>query len=292
MGKPPDVKNISPFIQLLEPIAKQEYEITALVDNQLKIQHKTSESYKTIIKALAEKRAEFHTYKLKEERSCRLMLKNMHYSINPQEIKTEIEKLGHTVTNIWNIKKYGTKLSLSMFFVELKPAGNNKVIFNVEYIQQCKIKFEQPKHKRDTAQCARSQRYGNTKKYCDLKSRFVKCSDDHLTNQCHQKEVSSDARCVLCGGNHPANYKGCTVYKGLQNKTYTPPHLKQYIPAQIKQTLHTHPGITYARITNQNSYAATNIEQDPHINQPHQQTTDVQDLKHMMKPFLNKWELC
>jgi hypothetical protein len=29
----------------------------------------------------------------------------MHYSINPQEIKNEIEKLGHMVTNIWNIKQ-------------------------------------------------------------------------------------------------------------------------------------------------------------------------------------------
>jgi hypothetical protein len=42
-----------------------------------------------------------------------------------------------------------------MFFAELKPAPNNKDIFNVEYIQQCKIKFELPKHKRDIAQCAK-----------------------------------------------------------------------------------------------------------------------------------------
>jgi hypothetical protein len=40
----------------------------------------------------------------------------MHYSINPADIKTEIENLGHTVTNIWNIKQNCTKLSLSMFF--------------------------------------------------------------------------------------------------------------------------------------------------------------------------------
>jgi hypothetical protein len=31
----------------------------------------------------------------------------------------------------------------------------------------------------------------------------------------------------------------------------------------------------HAQITKQNSYAATNIEQDPHINQPLQQTSDV-----------------
>jgi hypothetical protein len=71
----------------------------------------------------------------------------MHYSINPEEIKTEIQNLGHTVTNIRNIKQYRTKLSLSMFFVELKPALNNKDILNVEYIQQCKIKFEPLKQK-------------------------------------------------------------------------------------------------------------------------------------------------
>jgi hypothetical protein len=52
----------------------------------------------------------------------------MHYSINPQEIETEIENLGHTVTNIWNIKQYRSKQPLSMFFVELKPALNNKDI--------------------------------------------------------------------------------------------------------------------------------------------------------------------
>jgi hypothetical protein len=72
----------------------------------------------------------------------------VHYAI-----KTEIEKLGHTVknTSIWNIKQYRTKLPLSMFLVELKPAPNNKDILNVDYIQQCKIKFEPPKHKRDIA---------------------------------------------------------------------------------------------------------------------------------------------
>jgi hypothetical protein len=85
----------------------------------------------------------------------------MHYSINPEEIKTKFQKLGHTVTNIWNNKQHKTKQPISMFFVQLKPAPNNKDIFNVEYIQQCKIKFQPPKHNRDIAQCANCQRYGH-----------------------------------------------------------------------------------------------------------------------------------
>jgi hypothetical protein len=50
-----DVTNISPRIQLLEQIAKQQYEIKALADNQVKIQPKTSQSYRTSTEALAEK---------------------------------------------------------------------------------------------------------------------------------------------------------------------------------------------------------------------------------------------
>jgi hypothetical protein len=95
-------------------------------------------------------------------------------------------------------------------------------MFNVEYIQQCKIKFEPPKQKWDIAQCANCQRYGHTKNYCHFKPKWVKCAGDHLTNQCHKRERPSDVQCVLCGGNHPLNYKGCMVYKDLQKKTYPP----------------------------------------------------------------------
>jgi hypothetical protein len=52
---------------------------------------------------------------------------------------------------------------------------------------------------------------------------------------------------------------------GLQGPTKEnmPLRLKQYTPpAQIKQTLHTQPGATYAQITKPNTYATTTIEQD------------------------------
>jgi hypothetical protein len=79
------------------------------------------------------------------------------------------------------------------------------------------------------------------------------------------------------------NYKGFTIYKDLQKKTYPPLCLKQYTPpVQINQTLYTQPGVKYAQLAKQNSYALTNIEQEPHINQPPQQTSNIQDLKNMM----------
>jgi hypothetical protein len=61
------IKDTSTLIQLFEQIAKQQYEIKTLTDNQVKVQPKTFKCYGTIIKALIKKCMEFHAYKLKEE---------------------------------------------------------------------------------------------------------------------------------------------------------------------------------------------------------------------------------
>jgi hypothetical protein len=83
-----------------------------------------------------------------ERRKKLVVLKNMHDSINPEDIG-----IGTQVTNISNIKQYKTRLPLSMFFVNLKPAPNNKDMSNVEYIQQRKIKFEPPEQKGHFSMC-------------------------------------------------------------------------------------------------------------------------------------------
>jgi hypothetical protein len=79
---------------------------------------------------------------LKITRSKKLQdsVRNMHCSINPEEFKTEIYTFRHIVTNIWNIKQYRTKLQLSIFFVELKPAANNKDIFTFEGVTEGRTK--------------------------------------------------------------------------------------------------------------------------------------------------------
>jgi hypothetical protein len=64
-------------------------------------------------------------------------------------------------------------------------------------------------------------------------------------NRMSPTERTSDVRCVVCGGNHPVNCIGCTVYEDLQKKTYSALHLKQYTPPkQIKLTLSTQPRVT------------------------------------------------
>jgi len=208
-------------------VVGDDFELKVLTGNQVKIQPKTADSYKTIIKALAEKQTEFHTYQPKEDRSFRIVLRGMHYSTDTSEIKTAIEQFGHTVVNVFNVKQTRTNVPLSLFFVDLKPSDNNKDIYKIETLNYTKVTFEPPRPKRAIPQCSKCQRYGHTQAYCYHNPRCVKCAGGHLTNQCHRKERSEQVKCALCDGNHPANYKGCTIYKDLQKRTFPPLRINQ-----------------------------------------------------------------
>ena len=182
------VQNIHPLKELLLKIAGDDFELKALQGNQVKIQPKPSKKYSTIIKALAEKHTEFHTYQPKENRSFRVVLRGLHYSTNTQDIKTEIENLGHTVVNIFNIKQSRTNIPLPLFFIDLKQNPNNKEIYSIETLHYTKVTFEPPRPKRSISQCTKCQHYGHTQAYCFHTSRCVKCARNHHTKQCSRQE--------------------------------------------------------------------------------------------------------
>jgi hypothetical protein len=50
-----------------------------------------------------------------------------------------------------------------------------------------------------------------------------------------QKSKETPAKCALCSGEHTANYKGCTVYRDLQNARSKLSNRNQQTPG--KQTI-------------------------------------------------------
>ncbi|VVC30673.1 Hypothetical protein CINCED_3A005070 [Cinara cedri] len=57
--------------------------------------------------------------------------------------------------------------------------------------------------------------YGHTQMYCAHTPRCVRCAEHHITSACI-KSRNLPAKCALCQDEHPANYKGCQIYKKLQ----------------------------------------------------------------------------
>lgn len=214
----PHVADISKMITIISKvIPNSSFNYKSVRNGDIRLVTKSVDSFRKIIKHFESKNISFHTYQVREERAFRVVIKGIHHSTPPEDIKAQLMIAGHQVRYICNAKSRFTKEPLSMFFVDLDPNPNNAEIYKIRHINNAIVNIEPPRKIDELVQCYRCQQFGHTKTYCKKPYRCVKCGLGHPTAEC-TKQVSSPPQCVHCLQNHTANYKGCKIYKELVMK--------------------------------------------------------------------------
>jgi len=185
--------------------------------NQLKIQTTNPEAYRTLVKFLRNEKAQFHTFQLKEDKPTRVVIRNLHPTTPTSLTKSELETRLFEVRQVSQILHRLNEKQLPLFFVDLEPTFHSNEIFELNSLLHTKVKVEEPHTSKTIAQCANCQDYGHTKAYCGHPPRCVRCGKDHHSSSC-PKSRDEPPCCALCNGNHPASYKGCSIYKELQHQ--------------------------------------------------------------------------
>ena len=108
--KPPpiyiDAKVIDPLIELLNNTAeKDNYVIKQIKIDQVKVQTNTPEIFRKITRSLKEKKAAYHTFQIKTDKSYKAVIRGLHPKTNTGKISEELAKIGHQVRSINNINK-------------------------------------------------------------------------------------------------------------------------------------------------------------------------------------------
>lgn len=158
--------------------------------NVLKIQTANPDSYRSTIHLLKEKEAQYHTYQPHEDKSFRIVIRNLHPSTPTVDIGTSIEDMGFSVRQVVNVLQKITKIKLPMFFVDLEPAGINNDVFHVTSLLHTKVKIEEPHKRKDIIQCLNCQDYGHSRKYCSYPPRCVRCGDNHPSTSCSKSTTT------------------------------------------------------------------------------------------------------
>ncbi|KAL4084508.1 hypothetical protein QTP88_027923 [Uroleucon formosanum] len=185
--------------------------------NSLKIQTTDPSAYRALIQFLKTEKAEYHTYQLNEDKPLRVVIRNLHSSTPLTLIKEELEVRCFEVRQVTNVLHKVNKNPLPLFFIDLEPTLQSNEIFQLSSLLHCKIKVEEPYKPKQISQCFNCQQYGHTRGYCGYHPRCVRCGADHQSSTCpNSRDVPP--KCVHCSQNHPANYKGCSIYKELQRR--------------------------------------------------------------------------
>ncbi len=277
--------NVDSYRQILN-ILKEMQEAT-LTDNE------------QVIQALG--KIEYHCYKLKQERNYCFIIRGLHPTTELQRIKDGLFQQGYRVCHIVNLRKriksadgiYSYK-QLPLHRVEIISTEHNKEVFDIKELLYTKVTIEAPRKTREIPQCVRCQQLGHTKNYCAKSLRCVKCAGNHWTKEC-TKTIDTKPTCANCGGEHPANYKGCPVYKKKQ-EALNPKREKVIQRMQKKQHQPSKPvteNLSYAKVaaTGTSSTSTTNRYQQPRQQQkpgPIQHQAQPKNYQKQSKPQVPK----
>lgn len=225
MNKPPpivlygieDVNELTTLIRSV--IQPNDFRFKVVNKNLLRVMVNTAENYKTAIDLIRQKGLIAHTFSRKETKCYRIVIKHLHHTTPHSAIVEEIERTGNKVRGeIINARFGPDKKPTSTFFVNVEPDSNNKAVKNIQYIYHQRVKIEDPRKSKTIVQCQRCQQYGHSKNNCMRPYRCVKCGEGHKTSDCLKKDRNTPAKCALCSCDHPANYKGCQVYREILSR--------------------------------------------------------------------------
>lgn len=82
---------------------------------------------------------------------------------------------------------------------------------NIKAIMYTRVSWERHINKKLLTQCHRCQGWGHATANCNRNPKCLKCASDHQTTDCTKKK-ETPAKCVNCGGAHPANATSCEAY--------------------------------------------------------------------------------
>lgn len=177
------------------------------------IEPSTSSDHRAITRFLELNQLPYHTYQLPDQKLLRVVIRNVPTMFTLEDIREDLHLQGFTPQDVHRMHKPKNPSSneqpapIPMILVILDRTQDK--IFHLTQILGLAVQVEAQHPRATIGQCYRCQLYGHSQSNCRAAPRCVKCGRDHFTHEC-TKGRDSPATCALCGGAHPANYRGCS----------------------------------------------------------------------------------
>lgn len=179
--------------------------------NGYDVQTECASDYDFIKQKLVELKIPFYTFTSKENKATKFVLKGIHSSYTPEEIRAELQAYDIQVLNVQPMYSKG-KNQLNMFIVCFTSGTKIEDVKNkARYICNQKVTWQPFVKKSIGTQCWKCQLFGHAASNCGMNYRCVKCTHDHGPGNC-PLEDNQPATCVNCNQNHPASYRKCPKY--------------------------------------------------------------------------------
>jgi hypothetical protein len=157
----------------------------------------TAADHKAVTTALQRKGVEFYTHNRHSGQKVKFIL------VSPENVRTSMP------LPIWVITVEKAKE---------KAKENIDKLKGIRGIHNFIIKIQDFTSTNKSILCFRCQNVGHKVEFCNMRDRCLKCDGQHNTRTCSKATEAPPLKCKNCGGEHPANYRGCPIAKQYEEK--------------------------------------------------------------------------
>ncbi|GFV94190.1 uncharacterized protein TNCV_4463171 [Trichonephila clavipes] len=217
----------------------------------IKIEAQNEKDHDEITKFLKDKNLEFYTIEPPITRPLKLVIKGLPVDIDPEDIKNDLISKGIKIVKTTQLKRFVSKTPLPIFMIEIERDENVNDIFQVRSCLYMQIKINPFKKGNRITQCFNCNYFHHATSNCNMKTRCLKCGENHRTGMCVIKEKIVDPICINCKEKgHLASSIKCPLFpKPRKSKEKSPDnHQKQNL-----NSTPVIPGLLYSQVLNSNS---------------------------------------
>ncbi|GFX77167.1 uncharacterized protein TNCV_1679501 [Trichonephila clavipes] len=152
---------------------------------------------------------EFYVFKPKETKPIKVVVKGLPGCTKPNEIVSDLEDQGYTVSSVNQLISKRTKLELPFFLITMPRNEFNLTVFDLTHLGYMQVKIE-GYSVRGITQRFNSNNFYHTAANCHMITRCLKCGKEHPTKECDIKERQENPYCINCDTyGHTACYTKC-----------------------------------------------------------------------------------
>ncbi|GFT61453.1 uncharacterized protein TNCV_138681 [Trichonephila clavipes] len=152
---------------------------------------------------------EFYVFKPKETKPIKVVVKGLPGCTKTDEIVSDLEDQGYTVSSVNKLISKRTKLELPFFLITMPRNEFNLTIFDLTHLGYMQVKIE-GYSVRGITQCFNCNNFYHTAANCHMITRCLKCGKEHLKKECDIKERQENPYCINCDTyGHTACYTKC-----------------------------------------------------------------------------------
>ncbi|GFW84128.1 uncharacterized protein TNCV_4877911 [Trichonephila clavipes] len=179
----------------------------------IKIEAQSADDHRDITTYLKEKQLEHYVIEPPSTRPLKLVIKGLPENIEPEDIKNDLISKGINIIKVAQLKKFVTKTPLPIYMIEIARDDNVNDIYQVRSCLYMQIKLNPFRKGNRITQCCNCNFFHHASQNCSMKTRCLKCGENHRTGACKIKEKIENPLCINCNAKgHMASFTECPLF--------------------------------------------------------------------------------